>query len=66
MTPVVRETESLLPETGEPAPAADLRRCWGCRGLHDRAQMRWGTIAEGPIWYPRRVRVLRCTDCLDA
>ena len=43
---------------------ADLRRCWGCRQLWPRAAMRWGSVNEGPVWYPRSVRVLRCPDCL--
>ena len=42
----------------------DVRRCWGCRKLRPRAAMRWGSVNEGPIWYPRVVRVLRCADCL--
>lgn len=42
----------------------DLRRCWGCRNLWPRAAMRWGSVTEGPLWYPRAVRVLRCPDCL--
>ena len=44
---------------------ADLRRCWGCRNLWPRAAMRWGSVTEGPLWYPRAVRVLRCPDCLS-
>ena len=43
---------------------SDVRRCWGCRKLWPRAAMRWGSVSEGPIWYPRTVRVLRCPDCL--
>jgi hypothetical protein len=47
------------------APASvDLRRCWGCRNLWPRTAMRWGSVTEGPLWYPRAVRVLRCPDCL--
>jgi hypothetical protein len=42
----------------------DLRRCWGCRNLWPRTAMRWGSVTEGPLWYPRAVRVLRCPDCL--
>ena len=45
--------------------SADLRRCWGCRNLWPRAAMRWGSVTEGPLWYPRAVRVLRCPDCLS-
>ncbi len=58
-----------------PSPAAsdlqvmngggDVRRCWGCRNLWPRASMRWGSVTEGPLWYPRAVRVLRCPDCLE-
>jgi hypothetical protein len=43
----------------------DLRRCWGCRNLWPRTAMRWGSVTEGPLWYPRAVRVLRCPDCLS-
>jgi hypothetical protein len=43
----------------------DLRRCWGCRNLWPRSEMRWGSVTEGPLWYPRAVRVLRCPDCLS-
>ncbi len=46
------------------AQTPDLRRCWGCRNLWPRASMRWGSVTEGPLWYPRAVRVLRCPDCL--
>lgn len=46
------------------ADAPDLRRCWGCRNLWPRASMRWGAVTEGPLWYPRAIRVLRCPDCL--
>lgn len=55
-------------EADSPAVTAhdpDLRRCWGCRNLWPRAAMRWGSVTEGPLWYPRAVRVLRCPDCLD-
>lgn len=48
-----------------PAYDADLRRCWGCRNLWPRASMRWGSVTEGPLWYARAVRVLRCPDCLS-
>jgi len=43
----------------------DLRRCWGCRNLWPRESMQWGSVTEGPLWYPRAVRVLRCPDCLS-
>lgn len=43
----------------------DLRRCWGCRNLWPRTAMQWGSVTEGPLWYPRAVRVLRCPDCLS-
>jgi hypothetical protein len=46
-------------------PSLDLRRCWGCRNLWPRSEMRWGSVTEGPLWYPRAVRVLRCPDCLS-
>gem|GEM_PF-2265642 len=42
----------------------DARRCWGCRQLWPRASMRWGSVSEGPLFFPRTVRVLRCPDCL--
>jgi len=54
--------------TDDPSPLAqdeDLRRCWGCRNLWPRASMRWGAVNEGPLWYPRAIRVLRCPDCLS-
>lgn len=44
---------------------ADVRRCWGCRKLWPRTEMRWGSVTEGPLWYPRAIRVLRCPDCLE-
>jgi hypothetical protein len=44
---------------------ADTRRCWGCRRLWPRTAMRWGFITEGALWNPRRVKVLRCADCLE-
>jgi hypothetical protein len=44
--------------------ATDVRRCWGCRRLWPQTAMRWGLVNEGPLWYPRPVRVLRCPDCL--
>lgn len=46
------------------ARSVDVRRCWGCRNLWPRGAMRWGSVTEGPLWYPRVVRVLRCPDCL--
>jgi hypothetical protein len=42
----------------------ESRRCWGCRQLWPRTSMQWGTVSEGPLWFPRLVRVLRCPDCL--
>lgn len=44
---------------------SDVRRCWGCRKLWPRTAMRWGAVTEGPLWYPRTIRVLRCPDCLE-
>jgi hypothetical protein len=44
--------------------SADVRRCWGCRKLWPRTAMRWGSVTEGPLFFPRTVRVLRCPDCL--
>lgn len=44
---------------------ADVRRCWGCRRLWPRSSMRWGKATEGPLWYGRSYKVLRCPDCLD-
>jgi hypothetical protein len=44
--------------------SADVRRCWGCRNLWPRTAMRWGSVTEGPLFFPRTVRVLRCPDCL--
>jgi hypothetical protein len=58
----------VVTETDDPAlfvQSPDLRRCWGCRNLWPRASMRWGSVTEGPLWYPRAVRVLRCPDCLS-
>lgn len=43
----------------------DARRCWGCRKLWPRDAMQWGSVTEGPLSFPRSVRVLRCPDCLS-
>ncbi|MGH2604337.1 MAG: hypothetical protein ACRDJ9_33730 [Dehalococcoidia bacterium] len=56
---------TAVPDDGQGIePGIDLRRCWGCRNLWPRSAMRWGSVTEGPLWYPRAVRVLRCPDCL--
>jgi hypothetical protein len=51
----------------ETARGADLRRCWGCRRLHERSAMRWGRVPRGavcdPLWHPQRMRVLWCEIC---
>lgn len=39
-------------------------RCFECRRVWPRAQMRWGTRPFGPVWLARGVRVMRCPDCL--
>jgi hypothetical protein len=58
----------VVAESDDPAlldQSLDLRRCWGCRNLWPRTSMRWGSVTDGPLWYPRAVRVLRCPDCLS-
>ncbi len=39
-------------------------RCFECRQLWPRQEMRWGTRATGPVWLSKQVRVMRCPDCL--
>ncbi len=46
--------------------ATEKLRCFACRRLWPRSVMRWGARPDGPVWYLRTVRVLRCPDCLPA
>ena len=46
------------------AAADETVRCFACRQVWPRAEMRWGSHATGPVWLPKTVRVLRCPDCL--
>lgn len=48
------------------AGAVETLRCFACRQLWPRDVMRWGARPDGPVWYPRTVRVLRCPNCLPA
>ena len=48
------------------AAAAETVRCFECRQVWPRTAMRWGMRPTGPAWLSRRVRVLRCPDCLPA
>ena len=58
------DVSAELDNTELMSASADVRRCWGCRQLWPRTAMRWGSVTEGPLFFPRTVRVLRCPDCL--
>lgn len=60
-----RGAAMTMTDTHTVTSEADARRCWGCRKLWPRTDMRWGSVTEGPLWYPRTIRVLRCPDCLE-
>lgn len=47
-----------------PGAADEQLCCIGCGRHWPRTAMRWGARTVGPLWFPRKVRVLRCPDCL--
>ncbi len=64
---VVKGTTQLMDSSeAQHESGTETLRCFACRRLWPRDVMRWGTRPDGPVWYPRTVRILRCPDCLPA
>jgi hypothetical protein len=51
-------------QTGE--ESATQARCVECGQVWPRESMRWGSRPAEPAWFARKVRVLRCPDCIEA